>query len=118
MVTRLSELLRGHYGSREEPRVTKALATWRQDPELGNEEISVLLDEVRVTMDEIRVRVFSRIASNLQMLEQQLARHEKNVRESLKMIDARRNHTLMRERVAFDLERDRRQQISEINDDG
>ena len=91
----------------EDPRVTEVLATWREDPEVGNEALFELLDELGVTMDEIRVSVFSRSAKNLQLLEQQLARHEKNVRESLKMIDARRNHALVRERLAFDLERDR-----------
>jgi hypothetical protein len=67
-------------------------------------------------MDEISVSVFSRSAKNLQLLEQQLARHEKNVRESLKMIDTRRNHALVRERLAFDLERDRQQQLIIDND--
>jgi len=82
-----------------------------------NEVLFDLLDELGVTMDEISVSVFSRSAKNLQVLEQQLARHEKNVRESLKMIDARRNHALVRERLAFDLERDRQQQLTCNSDD-
>ena len=117
MAGRLSDLLSAHFSVDEDPRVTEVLAAWREDPEVGNEALFELLDELGVTMDEIRVSVFTRSAKNLQLLEQQLARHEKNVRESLKMIDARRNHALVRERLAFDLERDRQQQLTCNSDD-
>jgi hypothetical protein len=112
MASRLSDLLSAHFSMDEDPRVTEVLAAWREDPKVGNEALSELLDELGVTMDEISVSVFTRSAKNIQLLEQQLARHEKNVRESLKMIDARRNHALVRERLAFDLERDRQQQLT------
>ncbi len=117
MASRLSDLLSAHFSMDEDPRVTEVLAAWREDPEVGNAALFDLLDELGVTMDEISVSVFSRSAKNLQLLEQQLARHEKNVRESLKMIDARRNHALVRERLAFDLERDRQQQLTCNSDD-
>jgi len=117
MASRLSDLLSAHFSMDEDPRVTEVLAAWREDPEVGNEALFELLDDLGVTMDEISVSVFSRSAKNLQLLEQQLARHEKNVRESLKMIDARRNHALVRERLAFDLERDRQQQLTCNSDD-
>jgi len=117
MTGRLSDLLSAHFSVDEDPRVTEVLVAWREDPEIGNEALSELLDDLGVTMDEIRVSVFTRSVKNLQLLEQQLARHEKNVRESLKMIDARRNHALVRERLAFDLERDRQQQLTCNSDD-
>ena len=69
MASRLSDLLSVHFSMDEDPRVTEVLAAWRKDPEIGNEALFELLDELGVTMDEIRVSVFSRSAKNLQLLD-------------------------------------------------
>ena len=67
-------------------------------------------------MNGLMTEAYTLTADTLDRVEQQLAQHEKNVRETLKMIDTRRNHALVRQRLEFDLEQDRQQLLIDKND--
>jgi len=43
-------------------------------------------------------------AKNLAQVDNQMARHQKNVRESLKLIEMRRNNALVRQRLEREME--------------
>ena len=79
-------------------------------------DILSLLEEVDTTMGALMADAFSLKLKSLQQLDVQLSRHEKNVRETLKMIDTRHNHKLMRQRIEFDLEQDRQKLIADQSD--
>ena len=111
-------LLSGSYGFDEDTRIELALLVWESDPEKGSKHLSSLLEEVGLTMNGLMAEAYTLKAKTLDKLDQQLARHEKNVRETLKMIDTRRNHALVRQRLEFDLEQDRQQLLIDKNDNG
>lgn len=117
MARQLSIALRTSYSSGDEARVEDVFELWNTDHKAGNKALTKLLDEADITIGRLMADAFSMESKKLQQLELQLARHEKNVRETLKMIDLRKNHMLMRQRVEFDLEHDR-QQRSIDNSDG
>ena len=112
MRSSLTTLLSGGiYSFDEDPRVTNAFEIWDKYPESGNEAILELLEGVGATMGSLMADVFAIESDKLQLLELQLSRHEKNVRETLKMIDLRRNHDVMRQRIESDLEYEQSRRI-------
>jgi len=104
------------YGLDKGSRAKLAFLAWENDPEGDSQHISKLLDEVKTTMNGLMTEAYTLTADTLDRVEQQLAQHEKNVRETLKMIDTRRNHALVRQRLEFDLEQDRQQLLIDKND--
>jgi len=112
MRSSLTTLLSGGiYSFDEDPRVTHAFEIWDKYPESGNDAILELLEGVGATMGSLMADVFAIESDKLQLLELQLSRHEKNVRETLKMIDLRRNHDVMRQRIESDLEYEQSRRI-------
>ncbi len=116
MEGKLGSLLSGFFELDDNPRSKLAFLAWENDPEEGYQHISKLLDEAEITMNGLMAEAYTLKANTLDKVEQQLARHEKNVRETLKMIDTRRNHALVRQRLEFDLEQDRQQLLIDKND--
>jgi len=116
MESKLDSLLRGPYGLDDATRAKLAFLAWETDPQTGSQDITSLLQEVGSTMNGLMAAAYTLTANTLDKVEQQLARHEKNVRETLKMIDTRRNHDLVRQRLEFDLEKDRQQLLINKND--
>jgi len=58
-----------------------------------------------LTLAELQVQAYRRVAKSLVQVDNQMTRHQKNVRESLKLIEMRRNNTLARQRIEQEMER-------------
>ena len=116
MRNKLTSLLSGPYGLNDNSQADAAFTLWESNPENGYEAILILLEEVGVTMDSLQADAFSRELKELQLLDIQLGRYEKNIRETLKMIDARNNHKVMRQRIEFDLEQDQQKRLIDKTD--
>lgn len=117
MANALSRELSGSYLPPNEPRVEFALALWDTDPQAGNNAFIKLLDEAEMTMGSLMSDSYLTHSKQQQQLELQLARHEKNVRESLKMIEQRKNHKLMRQRIELDIKKEEQQLLTDSSDD-
>jgi len=116
MVDKLNRILKTPYGYEDDLRGEVLLLAWENRPEEGHKKLLVLLKEAGITLNGLMAEAYSLKAKTLDKVEHQLARHEKNVRETFKMIDVRRNHALMRQRLEFDLEQDRQQLLIDNND--
>jgi len=112
----LSNSLTNSYSRQDDLRVTMAVAEWQASPGKEPKALLILLSEAGITMERLLADAYKTETKQLQRLEVQVARHEKNVRETLKMIDIRRNHKLMRQRIEFDLEQDRQKLIADQSD--
>jgi len=58
-----------------------------------------------LTLAELQVQAYMRVANNLVQVDNQMVRHQKNIREFLKLIEMRRNNALARQRLEQEMER-------------
>ena len=58
-----------------------------------------------LTLAELQVQAYRRVANNLVLVDNQMVRHQKNIREFLKLIEMRRNNALARQRLEQEMER-------------
>ena len=58
-----------------------------------------------ITLTELRMQAYREVADDLELVDNQMARHQKNVRELLKLIEMRRNNKLARQRLEQEMER-------------
>ena len=58
-----------------------------------------------ITLTELRIQAYREVAKDLELVEDQMAHHQKNVRELLKLIEMRRNNKLARQRLEQEMER-------------
>jgi hypothetical protein len=116
MSKKLDILLKDPHTYKSDPRVKNVLYDWEANSEDGQAQLVSLLDEAQATINTLMAGAYTIEAKTLDKLEQQLARHEKNLRETLKMMDARRNHAVMRNRLEFDLEQEKLQLINDNSD--
>lgn len=58
-----------------------------------------------LTLAELQVQAYRRVANNLVLVDNQMVRHQKNIRELLKLIEMRRNNALARQRLEQEMER-------------
>ena len=116
MVGKLNQILKTPYGYEDDLRGESTLLAWENNPEKGYKKLLVLLKEVGITLDGLMAEAYTFRFKILDKVEQQSARHEKNVREILKMMDRRHNHAVMRQRLEFDLEQEKLQLINDNSD--
>jgi len=116
MVGKLNQILKTPYGYEDDLRGESTLLAWENNPEKGYKKLLVLLKEVGITLDGLMAEAYTFRFKILDKVEQQSARHEKNVREILKMMDRRHNHAVMRQRLEFDLEQEKQKLINDNSD--
>ena len=58
-----------------------------------------------LTLAELQVQAYRGVAKNLVLVDNQMVRHQKNIRELLKLIEMRRNNALARQRLEQEMER-------------
>lgn len=109
MIKKLVRLLDPHYRNVfDDPLAYEVVTAWEQGTEEGTTQFNQLLEKLNVTLNALQAGAFELEAKHLKQIDDQFTRHEKNIRETIKMIDIRRNHKVMRKRLEFDLQQDER----------
>lgn len=87
------------------PEVGQLITGWLNGDESVGERFLAFLVSEGTTLAEMRVKVYEDTVDDILLVDSQLARHQKNVRESFKLIEMRRNNALARQRLEQEIER-------------
>lgn len=88
-----------------DPNLTELITDWQSGDESAGRRFLAYIKRNGFTLAELQVQAYRRVAKSLVQVDNQMTRHQKNVRESLKLIEMRRNNTLARQRIEQEMER-------------
>jgi len=88
-----------------DPEISKFVSGWLNGDESVVPDFVDFLESKGLTLTELKMSSFRMNQENIMMVDNQMVRHQKNIRESLKLIEMRRNNVLARQRIEQEIER-------------
>ena len=87
-----------------DPNLTELITDWQSGDESVGRRFLAYIKRNGFTLAELQMKAYKIEAKSLAQVDNQMARHQKNVRESLKLIEMRRNNALVRQRLEQEIE--------------
>ncbi|MCH8163949.1 MAG: hypothetical protein IIA99_07670, partial [Proteobacteria bacterium] len=87
------------------PEIFDLVTRWQNGDESVGQPFLALIRKAGLTLAELQLRAFESKFRHLTLVDDLMARHQKNIKESFKLIDMRHNNALVRQRIEQELQR-------------
>ena len=85
--------------------LSKIITGWFSGDDSAAPGLVSFIENMDITLADLQMQAFKEKAKDILQVDIQMTRHQKNVRESLKLIEMRRNNSLARQRLEQEMER-------------
>ncbi len=88
-----------------DPEIIELINDWLKGDESVNQRFHTFIEREGITLAEMQTKAYGEKFDDILKIDLQMARHQKNVRESLRMIEMHHNNALARQRLEQEMER-------------